>query len=168
MCLGVGCLTHLKFVKSCTGPYSTHMMCMEAVYDLYTPMGIVNAYTKVNKIIELSPRSRPGQNKFSSHQHGNSLYGSVMWLGYEVLGSLNTKVFLSIFCSVNLKWGWWDRSQEYVQYYTLTHWGRDKMDAMSPTFWNAFSWMTMYKFRLRFHWSLFRRVQIKIFQYWFR
>ena len=41
----------------------------------------------------------------------------------------------------------------------LTHRGRDKMDAISQTpFSNPFSWMKMYKFRLRFHWSLFPRV----------
>ena len=37
------------------------------------------------------------------------------------------------------------------------HWGR--MAAISQTtFWNVFSWMTMFKFRLIFHWSLFLRV----------
>ena len=51
----------------------------------------------------------------------------------------------------------------------LTHWGRDKMAAISQTtFSNAFSWMKMFKFRLRFHWSLFPRVQLTIFQHWFR
>ena len=39
---------------------------------------------------------------------------------------------------------------------SLTHWGRDKMAAISQTtFSNTFSWMKMYEFRLRFHWSLF-------------
>ena len=43
----------------------------------------------------------------------------------------------------------------------LTHWGRDKMAAVSQTTHsNAFSWMKMLEFRLRFHWSLFLRVQI--------
>ena len=43
---------------------------------------------------------------------------------------------------------------------TLTHWGRDKMDAIfQTTFLNAFSWMKMYEFR--FHWSLFLRVQLQ-------
>ena len=51
----------------------------------------------------------------------------------------------------------------------LTHWGRDKMDAISQTtFWSAFSWMKMFEFRLKFHWSLFLRVQLTIFQHWFR
>ena len=36
------------------------------------------------------------------------------------------------------------------------------------TFSNAFSWMKMFEFRLKFHWSLFPRVQLKVFQQWFR
>ena len=40
----------------------------------------------------------------------------------------------------------------------LTHWGRDKMDAISQTtFPSAFSWMKMFDFWLKFHWSLSRR-----------
>ena len=40
----------------------------------------------------------------------------------------------------------------------LTHWGRDKLDAISQTiFSNAFSWIKMLEFRLRFHWCLFLR-----------
>ena len=51
----------------------------------------------------------------------------------------------------------------------LTHWGRDKMDAVSQTpFSKAFSWMKMYEFRLKFYWSLFLRVQLTIFQHQFR
>ena len=51
----------------------------------------------------------------------------------------------------------------------LTHWGQDKMDAISwMTFSNAFSWMTVHEFWLQFHWNLFLRVQLTIFQCWFR
>ena len=51
----------------------------------------------------------------------------------------------------------------------LSHWGRDKMAAIfQTTFWNGFSWMKMYKFRLKFHWNLFLWVQLTIFQHWFR
>ena len=51
----------------------------------------------------------------------------------------------------------------------LTHWGRDKMDAisqMTPS--NAFSCMKMLEFQLKFHWSLFLRVQLTIVHHWFR
>ena len=51
---------------------------------------------------------------------------------------------------------------------TLTHRGRDKMAVIfQTTFSNAFSWMKVYKFRLRFHWCLFPRAQLKIFKHWF-
>ena len=40
----------------------------------------------------------------------------------------------------------------------LTHWGRDKMAAISQTtLSNAFSWKKILEFRLKFHWSLFLR-----------
>ena len=39
------------------------------------------------------------------------------------------------------------------------------MDAISQTtFSNAFSWMKVFEFRLEFHWSLFPRVELTIFQ----
>ena len=51
----------------------------------------------------------------------------------------------------------------------LTHWGRDKMAALSQTtLSNAFSWMKMFEFRLKLHWSLSLRVQLTIFQHWLR
>ena len=51
----------------------------------------------------------------------------------------------------------------------LTHWGRDQIDAISQTtFSNAFSRMKMNEFRLGFHWSLFLRLELTIFQHWFR
>ena len=44
----------------------------------------------------------------------------------------------------------------------LTHWGRDKMDAISQTtLSNAFLWMKMLEFWLKFHWSLFLRFQFQ-------
>ena len=51
----------------------------------------------------------------------------------------------------------------------LTHWVRDHIDAISlTTFSNAFSRMKMNECRLRFHWSLFLKFELTIFQHWFR
>ena len=51
----------------------------------------------------------------------------------------------------------------------ITHWGRDKMAAISQTtLSSAFSWEKMSEFRLKFHWTLFRRVQLTLFQHCFR
>ena len=62
---------------------------------------------------------------------------------------------------------WWIEAQENMD--IKTHWGRDKMFAVSQTtLLNAFSWMKLLEFRLRFYWSLFIRVQLTIIQHWFR
>ena len=51
----------------------------------------------------------------------------------------------------------------------LTHWSRDKMNAISQTtLTNTFSWMNMLEFRLKFHWSLLLRDLLIIFLHWFR
>ena len=42
----------------------------------------------------------------------------------------------------------------------LTHWGQDKMATNFLAISNAFSWMEIYKFRLKFHWSLLLGVQL--------
>ena len=50
-----------------------------------------------------------------------------------------------------------------------THWGPDKIASiLQTTFSNAFSLMKIYKSLLVFHWSLFLRVQLRLFQPWFR
>ena len=64
---------------------------------------------------------------------------------------------------------WCSESRDIGVVSSLTHWGRGKMaDIFQTTFSNEFSWMKMCKFRLRFHWSLFPRVQLTIFHHWFR
>ena len=51
----------------------------------------------------------------------------------------------------------------------LAHWGGDILPAMfQTTFSNAFSWMIIHEFWLRFHWILYGRVQLTIFHHWFR
>ena len=48
----------------------------------------------------------------------------------------------------------------------LTHWGWDKMAAVSQTtLSNTFSWVKMLEFRLKFHWSVFLRVKLTIIQH---
>ena len=56
----------------------------------------------------------------------------------------------------------------YVIYVNI-QWSWDKMAAIfQTTLPNAFSWMKMFEYRLRFHRSLFISVQLIIFQHWFR
>ena len=51
----------------------------------------------------------------------------------------------------------------------LTQWGSVKLAAvLQTTFLNAFSLIKMYKFWLKFHWSLFLGVPLTVFQHWLR
>ena len=50
----------------------------------------------------------------------------------------------------------------------LTLGGRAEIAAILQTFSDAFSLMKMYEFWTKFRWSLFLRVQLTIFQHWFR
>ena len=73
-------------------------------------------------------------------------------------------------------WGWWLETPSRPLWrhsnghgWYLTHWGWDKMAAISQTtLSNAFSWKKMYEFRLKFHWSVFLRVQLTILHHWCR
>ena len=52
---------------------------------------------------------------------------------------------------------------------SLTHWGREKMDAISQNiFSRAFSSMKIVVFWSKFHWNLFARIQLTIIRHWFR
>ena len=56
-----------------------------------------------------------------------------------------------------------------IRVLSLTHCGRDKMDAISQTpFSNAFSWMKMHEFCLRINWSLLLKFELTILRQWFR
>ena len=64
---------------------------------------------------------------------------------------------------------WWLSQPNYHLDPVLTHWGWDKMATISQTTLpNAFSWMKILRYRLKFHWCLVLRVQLMIFQHWLR
>ena len=74
-------------------------------------------------------------------------------------------------CAWLFSWNWDNQRVTPIamREYALTHWGRDKIHTISQTtFSSEFSWMKMHEFRLIFHWSLFLRVPLTIFQHWFR
>ena len=88
------------------------------------------------------------------------------------------KCQMKVLMTIQHRSKWWLKLADLYQWVTpyyqatmneLTHWGWDKMAAVSQTtLSNAFSWMKMLEFGLRFHWSLFPRVQLTIFHHWFR
>ena len=100
-----------------------------------------------------------GKNILSDPRH--TVFGVLRWF-------ITTASFINHFESGFLRFPGYYGMQS-VTWEALTHWGRDKMAAISQTmFSNVFSWMEIYEFRLKFHWSLFLRVQLTIFQLWFR
>ena len=97
--------------------------------------------------------------------HGLTLIQSHPWWceNFAEYNVLNESIL------VNRPLVWEAEFWHYTDLVLFIHWGRDKMDATSQmTLSNAFSWMKMLQFRLKIHWSLFPRVQLTIFQHWFR
>ena len=115
-----------------------------AVFQIFL---IENAWFSIKISLKFVPRG-PVNNisALAWHQPGNKL--------------LSEPMMVSLLMHIHVT-----RSQ-WVKQCTLTHWGRDKMYA--TTFLSAFSWMKMFQFQLKFHRSLFLRVQLTIFHHWFR
>ena len=53
-----------------------------------------------------------------------------------------------------------------INFLPLTHWGPDKMTAIFQTTFLNSCLIIIHKFRLKFLWSLFPRIQLTIFQHW--
>ena len=78
-------------------------------------------------------------------QSGDWKNSPIVWKGMELSRRALNFIRLQAMLACNLE--------------CFTHWGRDKMDAISQTtFSSTFSWMKMFEFRLKFHWSLLLRV----------
>ena len=78
--------------------------------------------------------------------------------------SVSNNVSAICWCHIAIQ----SRAADKYGWIALRHWGRDIMATIFQTiFSHAFSWMKMYKFRLRFHWSLSLRDQLTIFQHCF-
>ena len=100
------------------------------------------------RVTGLCVGNSPGTGEFPTQMASNAEFVSIWWRHHE-------------------SYQYWD--SQWGDKKILTHSGRDKMAAIfQTTFSNAFSWMKMYQFRSKFHWSLFRRVRLTICQHWFR
>ena len=70
-----------------------------------------------------------------------------LWMGSENLKDIN---------AYEMHIGFWMMTTQDVALDSLTLWGRYKMAAIfQTTYSNAFSWIKMHEFCLRFYWSLF-------------
>ena len=64
--------------------------------------------------------------------------------------------------------GGWQHAVPRRRHSLLDHTEAEKNCRHFVDIFKCFSWMKMYEFRLRFHWSLFLRFELAIFQHWFR
>ena len=62
-----------------------------------------------------------------------------------------------------------DLTEKLSSTFYIVHWGWDIMATIYQTTYSiTITWMKMFEFWLKFHWSLFLRVQLRIFQHWLR
>ena len=95
------------------------------------------------------------------HIYHYSHHFACIWSSVVRSSDISGHIYASIRVGFNIKMG--------PPPGVLTHWGRDKMDTSSQIiFSNAFSWMKMHESCLRFHWSLFLKFELTIFQHRFR
>ena len=104
--------------------------------------------------------SSPVRRQVTTRTNAGLLLIGLLWTNYSeirigiLLVSFKKNAFEIVVCQ---------NGGHFVYGDELTHWGRHKMAAISQTtLSNDFSWMKRFEFRLRFHWSLFLRVQLTI------
>ena len=112
-------------------------------------------------------------NGLSPERHQAIIWTNAGILLTGPLGINFNEIFIKIhtfsFKKINLKMSSGKWSPFCLGLNVLTHWGRDKVDAISQTtVSDTFSWMKIFEFRLKLHWNLLPRVESIIFQHWFR
>ena len=74
-----------------------------------------------------------------------------------------------VYCLPSISFVSWYHDMQTLSLLALNTLRPRQMAAISQTtLSNPFSWMKVFEFRLKFHWSLFLRFQLTIFQHWFR
>ena len=80
---------------------------------------------------------------------------------------LNQKVLLKTVVCPFIPFYWCDKYVS-LKNLTLSPWTKWSQFISQTIFSHAFSWMKSFVFWLKINWSLFLRVQLTIFQHWFR
>ena len=136
----------MAYYRTSNEPITESMMT--EVVDVTRPDGL----TWTPRYFSIDSSGGKSKHATSSNATANKIVGCIAWMCVKKC----SEIVIS--------------GQAWVYHETaLTHWRRDKMAAVSQTtLSNAFSWMKMLEFRLRFYWSLFLRVPLTIIQHWFR
>ena len=95
--------------------------------------------------------------QYECHNRSSSMTGEPE----QVFGVIKRTSFITLYFSME--------DYDWLGGCLLTYWGRNKKaEIFQTTFSNAFSWMKMFQLWLKFHWSVFLRVQSIIFHHRFR
>ena len=133
-----------------------------------TALRSFNVYIKING----SPITR--QHRNAKVQHGKVIWQSGWGDNYTKAYFLCKSWYRQFGDHVTIDFVFWfpnasELPRNENEWCGLTDLHLDKMAAVSQTiFSDGFSWMKSSVFWLKFHWSLFPRVQLTITQHWFR
>ena len=138
------------------------------ILDLIKVFECINLNPNVHKFIQLTvPSTGHVQNKSIQHKYINNHFDKHAWR-YSGLQSLTLLTYISSIFKNHKLLSLGKIALRHL-HKPLTHWSLHKISAiLQLAFSNAFSLMKMYEFQLKFHLSLFLRVQLIIFQHWFR
>ena len=142
----------IKFI-GCQCPCSSHSKAANQllVQQLIQAINKVNTKLRITGPLFFVRGNPPVTGGFLSQRASNVESDSMPWHHHESIPCD------ALFCLAS------------VSTTELTHWGRDKIDAISQTTFScAFSSMKIVAFLLNFHWNMFARVQLTINQHWFR
>ena len=114
-----------------------------------------------------------------AHSHRLNRWYRYFYLGKEPLVNSLNYIFLlymtsntqshthNVYTYSRVKWLLFHWSNTIIQI-KLTYWGLNKTNnILHARFSNAFSWIKLIVFQLKFHWSLSPRIQMTINQHWF-
>ena len=129
-----------------------------------------------NKLLHAEDLEEEQRKFYSNHRMGTCSKRSNWWRLSDEYLDINIPShhsFDSLWPSYAI---WWQRIGQHWFTQWLVVWLHHAINTLRPrkmtdisqtTFSNVFSWMKMFEFLFKFHWSLILGVQLIIFQHWF-
>ena len=149
----------------CSQQNHTYFLCYEVPLVTTNASSTKTKYKINHKWMELNLVLRPGQNGpyFSEDIFQHIFANENVWISIKISLKFVPKGQINNFSAL-VQIMAWRRPGDKPLSEPMTEFTNAYMHHFS----NTFSRMKMYEFQLRFHWSLFLRVKLTIFQHWFR
>ena len=164
----------LRITQFLCNPSTTAQNCGVHLWILHTEhRNLVSWLTHWGPVMHICVSKVTIIGKFSSGRHQAIIWTNAWILLIGPLGTNFSEILIEFLTFSFTKMHFKVSSAKWRPFglglNVLKHWGQNKMVSIwQTTFSNAFSCMKMYEFHLRFHWTLFLRFQLTIFQHWFR